>query len=108
MFFLEGIRNGQELGALLGYQLERGLRDHGTGEMAQYIFEMRAKYPMVAQRINGSDGSTTISEAEAYNVINGLALVENSEKPGSDFPYGITELSGIPASHRNVIVREVT
>ena len=108
MFFLEGIRNGQELGALLGYQLERGLRDHGTGETAQYIFEMRAKYPMVAQRINGSDGSTTISEAEAYNVINGLALVENSEKPGSDFPYGITELSGIPASHRNVIVREVT
>ena len=108
LFYLEGIRNGQELGALLGYQLERGLRDHGTGQTAQHIFEIRAQYPLVAQRVTGTDGATSIADAEAYNVINGLSLVENSENPATDFPYGVDALMGISQDDKKVIITEVT
>jgi len=57
--FLEGIRNGQELGALLGYQTERGLHDrHGDPSLNQYILLFRQKYPLVADKITPDEGGS--------------------------------------------------
>jgi hypothetical protein len=50
--FLAGIRNGQDLGALLGYQFERGLHDrYDDPSLNQYIPNFRAKYPLQADKI---------------------------------------------------------
>ena len=44
--FLEGMRNGQELGALLGYLFERNLHDaYPNLEMDEYILPIREVYP---------------------------------------------------------------
>lgn len=104
-FYLEGMKNGQELGALLGYQFERGLHDHELN-LDQYILEFRLKFPLVAGRVTNSGGLSEISDAESYNVVNGLGLVEQSPNPLSSYPYGV---SGLPASgtSKNAIVSEV-
>ena len=48
---LEGIRNGQTLGALLGYRLERGLHDrHALAEVDHLIHELRRVFPAPGDR----------------------------------------------------------
>ena len=43
---LQGMRNGQRLGALLGYQFERGLHDrHGLAEVDSFIHPLRLAVP---------------------------------------------------------------
>ncbi len=108
LFYLEGVNNGQELGALLGYQLERGLHDHEI-ELDEYIFEMRLKYPFVSGRVTDSSGITSIDSAEAYNVVNGMELIENSDDPITDYPYDIDDLPGDDErAKKEAIISEVT
>jgi hypothetical protein len=96
---IEGLRNGQSLAALLGYQFERGLHDrHSLAEVDQYIYVLRDRFPLVANRLE--DTKTTdhdsITAIEARNVVDGEALVNQIENatPGA-YPYGI---SGLPAA----------
>lgn len=98
MAIIEGLRNGQSLSALLGYQFERGLHDrHALAEVDQYIYVLRDRFPLVANRLE--DTKTTdhdsITAIEARNVVDGEALVSQIERanPGS-YPYGI---AGLPA-----------
>ena len=49
---LEGIRNGQSLGALLGYRFERGLHDDYTlAEVDKFIYPLRKAFPLVADAL---------------------------------------------------------
>ena len=49
---LEGIRNGQSLGALLGYRFERGLHDdYGLAEVDKFIYPLRKAFPLVADSL---------------------------------------------------------
>ena len=49
---LEGIRNGQSLGALLGYRFERGLHDrHGLVEVDKFIYPLRKAFPLVGDTL---------------------------------------------------------
>ncbi|MGC4063265.1 MAG: hypothetical protein QM784_01155 [Polyangiaceae bacterium] len=49
---LEGIRAGQSLSDLLGYQFERGLHDrHGVAEVDKFIFKLRKAFPLRADSI---------------------------------------------------------
>jgi hypothetical protein len=105
LYYLEGVNNGQELGALLGYQFERGLHDKDMG-LDAYILEFRLKYPFVAGRVTNNTGITNIESAEAYNVVNGLALIENSG-PSNAFPYGVEINGPISNVQRNAIIAEV-
>lgn len=80
--FLEGIRNGQPLGALLGYQFERRLHDrHDEAEVDTFIYLIRKAFPLAAKRIadtvdqNATD--TAIENIEARNVCDGLLLIEH-------------------------------
>ncbi len=98
MAIIEGLRNGQSLGALLGYQLERGLHDrHALAEVDRYIYLLRDRFPLVANRLK--DTKTTdhesIAAIEARNVVDGESLIHHIENATPRaYPYGI---AGLPA-----------
>lgn len=109
--FLEGVRNGQELGALLGYQFERGLHDgHGDPSLNQYIPFFRAQYPLLADKITPDEDGSPIENKESRNVLDGYALVEAAflHTPPLPYPYGVV---GLPANatsaHASAIRAEV-
>ncbi|MGJ3250810.1 MAG: hypothetical protein ACFE0J_06730 [Elainellaceae cyanobacterium] len=110
---IEGIRNGQTLGALLGYQLERGLHDrHTEAEVDQFIFELRKAFPLVADRFRDtqSDDADAIQTIEARNVVNGYALINQIKQSGiKTYPFGASSLptTGITDEQKAVIDTEV-
>jgi hypothetical protein len=98
MSLLEGIRNGQALGALLGYQFERGLHDrHDVPSLNQYIPSIRLEYPLVADKITEDEVGEQIETKEARNVLDGYALVEAAflKKEPLTYPYNV---EGLPLS----------
>jgi len=76
---IEGLRNGQSLGALLGYRFERGLHDRGGSiELDQFIFSIRMAFPLRANRHNDTaDEEGSIETIEARNVVDGQKLLEH-------------------------------
>lgn len=68
---LDGVRQGQSLGALLGYRFERGLHDAGR-MLDRYLPRLRELAPVLATRIN-ADG-TTREVIATTATIDGLAL----------------------------------
>ena len=96
MGVIEGMRNGQSLGALLGYQLERGLHDRPGLFLDSVIFELRGRFPLVANKFSTTPGRrrTAIQAVEARNVVDGLALVEHvAAQTGADrlYPWGLDD-----------------
>jgi hypothetical protein len=71
----EGVRNGQPVGALLGYELERALHDNHPGVGDAMRFALRRKYPLVANK-TGHDGDEPVESIAARNVVDGAALVD--------------------------------
>jgi hypothetical protein len=94
--FLEGVRNGQDLGAMLGYQFERGLRDrHGDPSLSEFKRNFRQQYPLVADTITPGEEDEQIETKEARNVFDGYALIEMAflkENPVK-YPY---DVDGLP------------
>lgn len=111
MAVLEGIQNGQSLGALLGYQFERGLHDrHNEAEVDQFIYRLRKAFPLRADRLadTATDDSVPIEAIEARNVLDGVALVEHIQKSGEpEYPFGIATLPAATSSQRTAIDAEV-
>lgn len=66
---LDGVRQGQPLGAILGFRLERALHDQ---QLDQYITEFRAAFPL--GRDPGVGPSGTSERIAARNVVDGLAV----------------------------------
>ncbi len=89
---IEGIRNGQSLGALLGYQFERGLHDsHNLAEVDKFIFKLRKAFPLAADRLasTATEEGVSIEAIEARNVMDGLALVNHIKAGGAaTYPFG--------------------
>src|SRR5687767_9957484 len=113
--FIEGVRNGQQLGALLGYQFERALHDRyliGGEALAQHILAFRKKYPMVADKITpGASAADAINRKESYHVVDGYALLEAVMFGPSPlgYPYGV-DVDALPpegSEAANAIVAEV-
>lgn len=110
--FLEGVRNGQDLGAMLGYQFERGLQDrHGDPSLAQYIPNFRQQYPLVADKITPDEEGEQIETKEARNVFDGYALVETvflkKEEERLSYPYNVNGLPSPVSAAGKAIVAEV-
>ncbi|MDX1942834.1 MAG: hypothetical protein SFU99_19880, partial [Saprospiraceae bacterium] len=82
MFVYEGIKNGQSIEALLGYQFERGLHDLTSASAAnlnQYILAFREKFP-IETHVIPQRGSADVQESiTAYAVVNGLKLMDASD-----------------------------
>ncbi len=75
---LNGIRNGQEAGAILGYQFERGLHErylHIPLELDEYIYDFRDEFPLAVP----VDDSLSLGEASLNNVVNGIELLETAQ-----------------------------
>ena len=72
----EGIKNGQSLGALLGYQFERNLHelynDNAAWELDKYIYQFREKYPIEDYH---NDTNMQAESVPAQNVVNGVNLL---------------------------------
>ena len=70
---IEGIRNGQEVGAILGFQFERGLHDkYQTLEMDKYIQPLRQAFPLQQKVDETANGEPTYVSL----VVNGSAMLE--------------------------------
>jgi hypothetical protein len=111
--FLEGMRNGQSLSALLGYQFERGLHDKyslGQGEVDMFIYPLRKAFPLVADHLvsTKTDSSASIEAIEAKNVIDGLKLINHVLQASvKTYPYGLTGLPAASADQAQAINDEV-
>jgi len=67
-FLLEGIRQGQQLEALLGYQLERHLHENN---MHQEIYQLREAFPLYENVTGNLTGFVNLS------VVDGLKAIKN-------------------------------
>ena len=68
-WLLDGVRQGQPLGALLGYRFERQLQEAGQ---AQFIAYFRELAPLVAKQLEETD--LPVESIAANNVVDGLKL----------------------------------
>ena len=76
---LNGIRNGQDAAAILGYQFERGLHErylHIPLELDEYIYDFREEFPLTVP----VDDSVTLGEAVLTSVVNGMELLETAQE----------------------------
>lgn len=71
---LDGIRQGQELEALLGYQLERYLHEHPNGGLHNEIYILREAFPLY-ENITAENGPDT--GFRNLSVIDGLKAIEH-------------------------------
>lgn len=69
---LEGIDAGQSLGALLGYQIERGL----TGTAARFQLSLRELAPMSVSGLNNDLAEERSALTDAVDVVDGVTLLE--------------------------------
>ncbi len=83
---LEGVRAGQSLGALLGYQLERGLHDrHDLPELHTAIYALRLAFPLRANRLGetAAVAGEPAEVVEARNVVDGVRLCDHVRAGGA-------------------------
>ena len=101
---MQGMRAGQSLAALLGYQFERGLHErHPPLELDKFIQPLRNQFPFDANRIPetaqapaGADESIT-----ARNVIDGRKFagkIEALSAAARHYPYALPDLPGASAA----------
>jgi hypothetical protein len=89
--YLDGLRSGQELAALLGYQLERGLHEGHPGiELDAFVYVLRDRFPYTSNKLTEVPAGTSSEAMEARNVINGYDLLEHVRDRA--YPYGIAGL----------------
>jgi predicted nucleic acid-binding Zn-ribbon protein len=107
LFILEGIRNGQLIEALLGYQFERGMHDRSSENPALnlnlYIYNFREAFVIKQNKIKQQGSDDTSEETiPPYSVLDGLTLAE-STKP---YPYDVKGLEGLNSDQINAIKAE--
>lgn len=76
LFILQGMRNGQSMEALLGYQFERGIHDRvsadaSLGLLNSFLFDIRVAFPVKTRKVETSGATETV---ETYDVVNGITL----------------------------------
>ena len=108
LFVLQGIRNGQSLEALLGYQFERGLHDSasadpGLAKLNLYIYDYRDAYPVNTHLVKQNADSSAEEAIPANNVVNGLLLAESDQA----FPFKAKgDVLTASADEKKAIIRE--
>jgi hypothetical protein len=104
--YIEGIRNGQSLAALLGYELERGLHErHPDLELDQYRYVLRDLFPFLAGKLTAFQVGVNAEVVEARNVVNGLDLLEYTAQ--RRYPYELAGLAEPGSDEANAIVAEI-
>ncbi len=73
---IDGVRQGQHIGALVGYQLERGLAE---ARLARLQLSLRTIAPLIARRLSDEDGLDSQAAQEAVaatNVVDAVLLLK--------------------------------
>jgi predicted nucleic acid-binding Zn-ribbon protein len=104
-FLLEGMRNGQPIEALLGYQFERALHDRtsasaaGGGpliELNEFILPYRQAFPFDSREIPQAGTGPARETVPPFSVVNGLKLTTADLNAANG--YGLSSvLNGAPA-----------
>ena len=89
------MREGQPLGALLGYRLERALHERHSGlNLDACIAPLRALEPLIAGKLTPT-GRQPVEAVAAANVVDGLRLLRRWQ--GGAIPFGDDGLPARPA-----------
>ncbi|WP_185921919.1 hypothetical protein [Streptomyces sp. WAC06614] len=99
---LDGLRQGQSLGALLGHRFERGLHERRPGsrpdgvELDKFLPALRAAFPLRAGKLSPvvPGPGVPLDVVEARNVVDGLALVQRATRTpgGAGYPFGAAHM----------------
>jgi hypothetical protein len=84
-WLLDGVRQGQPLGALLGYRFERRLQE-ARPSLAEFIFPFRELAPLVAGKLEQLIPNVPVEAVAANNVVDGLALLRRWQDATSTNP----------------------
>jgi hypothetical protein len=98
-FILDSVRNGQPVGAVLGYLIERALHDAHAESL---IDPIRQVAPLVANKTS-DDTTDPVATIAARNVVDGLAL-RNKWKAGTLFGAGALSPT---VAHRDVLEQQL-
>jgi len=103
--YVEGMHQGQELAALLGYRFERGLHDRSPAlALDQYVLSLRQAFPLISGRVHDIAPGEQIDAVEARNVLDGTRLL--SARP-TGYPYGAVGLPPTGSDAAKAIAAEV-
>lgn len=74
---MDGIRNGQNIGVLLGYEFERRFRElYPNPAINQYIYNLRNAYPLDRFVTEVTPDPSVVDKSIARNVVNGNKLID--------------------------------
>lgn len=105
-WLFEGVRNGQPVGALLGYQLERNLHElhPDVPTLDTLRFTLRRLFPLVANK-NGTDGDDPADAIAARNVVDGSLLLRAYK--ANQLGFGSNGLPAVGTSQYIALVAEL-
>lgn len=99
-FVLEGMRNGQPIEALLGYQFERGLHDRTSAsaargdipvlELNEFILPFREAFTFESREVVQAGTGAPAETVPPYSVVNGLKLSQATLSAANGF--GLTAI----------------
>lgn len=112
LWLMDSVREGQPLGAVLGYRFERGLHERSQRDprvqLDKFIDPFRQLYPLLDAQATGNVPATVPDIAReaiaARNVVNGLRLRETWRK--NEIPWGDERLQP-DNDERNAIEAEL-
>ncbi|GGU12249.1 hypothetical protein [Streptomyces lateritius] len=107
---LDGLRQGQSLGALLGHHFERGLHDrHPEAELDRFLPALRGEFPLRSGKLSEPRPGTALELIEARNVVDGLALVRRATREPAfpEYPFGATGMPDATEAEQKAMNAEV-
>jgi hypothetical protein len=103
---LEGMRGGQSLGALLGYQFERHVHDNGPLQVRDLVYPLRRAFPLAANQIakTRTESGDAREAIAAMNVVDGRKMIEHAEREQNfTYPFNVAPLPRRGASQEAAI-----
>ncbi len=107
-FILDAVRYGQPIGAVLGYQFERGLHEgHRPLELDRYVEPFRRAYPLVASKLTPTDSAEgeSVEAVAARNVVDGLKL--HADWQADTIAWGVDGKPNRPSTHFDAVDAEL-
>ncbi|MDP1678663.1 MAG: hypothetical protein Q8L02_00810 [Candidatus Nitrotoga sp.] len=107
LWLLDGVRQGQSLGALLGYRFERGLHENHPGILLDHYIPFFRKIAPLNVDALASMTNETISAQPATQVVDGLALLRIWKNRERVIPWEKYDLPTIPVPHKKACQDEL-
>lgn len=114
-FVLEGMRNGQPVEALLGYQFERGLHDRTSAsaargdipvlELNRFILPYRQAFTFESREVVQAGTGAPAETVPPYSVVNGLKLSQAKLSGANGFGLNaVLPAAGLPDANQGAAI----